>query len=166
MQHKRPSGAPRAREPSPGRRCGGLKPRHPAWDRPLGAGADCVGDEAGATSVGFVPTRTPCASSASFLASAVLDEMMAPAWPIVLPGGAVKPRATGHDRRRHVLADELGRLLLLGAADLADHDGKLRLRIGLELSQDVDEGRATGSPPIPTIVDWPTPSWVSSCPIW
>ena len=24
----------------------------------------------------------------------------------------------------------------------------------------------TGSPPIPTIVDWPTPSWVSSWPIW
>jgi hypothetical protein len=46
-----------------------------------------------ATSVGFVPTRTPCASSASFFAWAVpaLPEMIAPAWPIVLPGGAVKP---------------------------------------------------------------------------
>ncbi len=24
----------------------------------------------------------------------------------------------------------------------------------------------TGSPPMPTIVDWPIPSWVSSWPIW
>ena len=46
-----------------------------------------------ATSVGFVPTRTPTASSASFFASAVPaePEMIAPAWPIVFPGGAVKP---------------------------------------------------------------------------
>ena len=46
-----------------------------------------------ATSVGVVPTRTPQASSASFFACAVpeVPEMIAPAWPIVLPGGAVKP---------------------------------------------------------------------------
>ena len=46
-----------------------------------------------ATSVGFVPTRIPWDSRACFLARAVpaLPEMMAPAWPIVLPGGAVKP---------------------------------------------------------------------------
>ena len=46
-----------------------------------------------ATSVGVVPTRTPQASSASFFAWAVpeLPEMIAPAWPIVFPGGAVNP---------------------------------------------------------------------------
>ena len=46
-----------------------------------------------ATSVGVVPTAIPAASSASFLACAVPDEpeMIAPAWPIVLPGGAEKP---------------------------------------------------------------------------
>ena len=46
-----------------------------------------------ATSVGVVPTCTPHASSASFLACAVPDEpeMIAPAWPIVFPGGAEKP---------------------------------------------------------------------------
>ena len=46
-----------------------------------------------ATSVGVVPTRTPRSSSASFLACAVPaePEMIAPAWPIVFPGGAVKP---------------------------------------------------------------------------
>ena len=45
-----------------------------------------------AVSVGERPTRTPRASRASFFASAVPDdpEMIAPAWPIVLPGGAVK----------------------------------------------------------------------------
>ena len=46
-----------------------------------------------ATSVGVVPTSIPRASSASFFACAVPDEpeMIAPAWPIVLPGGAEKP---------------------------------------------------------------------------
>jgi hypothetical protein len=46
-----------------------------------------------AASVGEVPTRTPFASSASFFACAVPDDpvMIAPAWPIVLPGGALKP---------------------------------------------------------------------------
>ena len=46
-----------------------------------------------AVSVGERPTRTPRASSASFFASAVPEEpeMIAPAWPICLPGGAVKP---------------------------------------------------------------------------
>ena len=46
-----------------------------------------------ATSVGVVPTAIPAASSASFFACAVPDEpeMIAPAWPIVFPGGAEKP---------------------------------------------------------------------------
>ena len=46
-----------------------------------------------ATSVGVRPTRTPRASSASALAAAVPrdPETIAPAWPMVLPGGAVKP---------------------------------------------------------------------------
>ncbi len=46
-----------------------------------------------ATSVGVVPTAIPTASSASFFACAVpeLPEMIAPAWPIVFPGGAEKP---------------------------------------------------------------------------
>ncbi len=46
-----------------------------------------------AASVGLEPTRMPRASSASFLPAAVPEEpeMIAPAWPIVLPGGAWKP---------------------------------------------------------------------------
>ncbi len=45
----------------------------------------------------------------------------------------------GEDRLRHVLGDELGRLLLLVAADLADHHDQLRLRVVLELREHVDE---------------------------
>ena len=46
-----------------------------------------------ATSVGVVPTSMSTASSASFFACAVPaePEMIAPACPIVLPGGAEKP---------------------------------------------------------------------------
>src|SRR5579875_2994392 len=46
-----------------------------------------------AVSDGVLPTFTPAASSASFFAAAVPDEpdTMAPAWPMVLPSGAVKP---------------------------------------------------------------------------
>src|SRR5262249_12100426 len=45
-----------------------------------------------AASVGVVPTRTPCASSACFFPSAVPlePEMIAPAGPIVSRGGAEK----------------------------------------------------------------------------
>ena len=46
-----------------------------------------------AVSLGVFPTRTPAASSASFLACAVPAEpdTIAPAWPMVLPSGAVNP---------------------------------------------------------------------------
>ncbi len=46
-----------------------------------------------ATSEGFVAALMPAARSASLFASAVLSppETIAPAWPIVLPSGAVKP---------------------------------------------------------------------------
>ncbi len=45
------------------------------------------------TSVGVRPTRTPAASSASALAAAVPfdPDTIAPAWPMVFPGGAVNP---------------------------------------------------------------------------
>src|SRR5664279_2844256 len=46
-----------------------------------------------AVSLGVLPTCTPTFSSASFFAAAVPDEpeTIAPACPIVLPSGAVKP---------------------------------------------------------------------------
>ena len=57
-----------------------------------------------AVSDGVLPTLTPAASRASFLACAVPDEpdTMAPAWPIVLPSGAVKPGDVADDRLGHV----------------------------------------------------------------
>src|SRR5947209_4051092 len=48
----------------------------------------------------------------------------------------------GEHGLRHGLLDEARGLLLLVAADLSDHDHVLGLGIGLELGQDVDEGRA------------------------
>src|SRR5579884_2125412 len=74
--------------------------------------------------------------------------------PLRRPGGArddragVAHRLAGRGREsgdvrehrlRHVLGDERGGLLLLVAADLADHDDQLRLRVLLELRQHVDE---------------------------
>jgi hypothetical protein len=46
-----------------------------------------------AVSLGVLPTLTPAASRASFFPCAVPAplETMAPAWPMVLPSGAVKP---------------------------------------------------------------------------
>ena len=61
---------------------------HPAYN-----GSPSASATNSATSEGFVAARMPAAPSASLLASAVLSppETIAPAWPIVLPSGAVKP---------------------------------------------------------------------------
>ena len=52
-----------------------------------------IGLASSAVADGVLPTFTPAASSASFFAAAVPDDpdTIAPAWPIVLPSGAVKP---------------------------------------------------------------------------
>jgi len=65
--------------PARGPRCGNRQPRMEAT--------------ISATSVGFLPTFTPTFSNASALACAVPLEpvMIAPAWPIRFPGGAVNP---------------------------------------------------------------------------
>src|SRR5256714_15618681 len=68
--------------------------------------------------------------------------MIAPAWPMVLPGGRREAGDVREPRLRHVLADERRGLLLLVAADLADHHDQLRLGVLLELRQHVDERRA------------------------
>ncbi len=69
---------------------GGEADEEPA---PQGAVAPAASATSCAASVGVVPTRIPTASSASFFAAAVPEEpeMIAPACPIVLPGGAEKP---------------------------------------------------------------------------
>ena len=67
---------------------------------------------------------------------------MAPAWPILRPGGAVTPAMYGGHGLGHAGRDELGRTLLLGATDLADHHDGLGVGVGLEGREAVDEVRA------------------------
>ena len=123
--------------------------REAAHTRRISAGSSCYelrtrSAASRAASVGFVPTAMPRASSASFLPCAVpaVPEMIAPAWPIVLPAGASKPAMYATTGFVHVLVDVARRLLLLVAADLADHHDELGLGIGLELLEHVDEARA------------------------
>ncbi len=77
-----------------GRGAGGTSGRSPGPGRPLRACQPLRMARASlAVSVGVLPTLTPAASRASFFAWAVPEEpeTMAPAWPMVLPSGAVKP---------------------------------------------------------------------------
>jgi hypothetical protein len=78
MQHGQRAGENRSRDD--GCRCG--YDRFCRIERASAAAAD-----------GVLPTCTPAASSASFFAAAVPEEpdTIAPAWPIVLPSGAVNP---------------------------------------------------------------------------
>ena len=69
--------------------------------------------------------------------------MIAPAWPIRLPGGAVWPAmnaASGLVNLPDVF--ERGGLLLGVAADLAHHQDGVGVGVGLEQRQGVDEARA------------------------
>src|SRR5699024_365540 len=88
-----PPGAPRplpsGRKTGVAASSGGLGPRVVGTDHI--ASRSCLARAA--VSDGVLPTLTPAASRASFLAWAVPEEpeTMAPAWPMVLPSGAVKP---------------------------------------------------------------------------
>ena len=70
-------------------------------------------------------------------------EMIAPAWPIRLPSGAVRPAMNAtFGTSREVLGGP-GRGGLLGrAADLADEHDRVGLVVGGEQLEDVEEGRA------------------------
>ena len=96
-----------------------------------------------ATSVGVRPTRTPTASSACAFALAVPREpvTIAPAWPIVRPAGRREAGDVGDDRLVDVAGDEHRRVLLAVAADLSGHHDQLRLGVGLEEAENVDEAR-------------------------
>jgi hypothetical protein len=93
--------------------------------------------------VGFRPTRTPFACNASAFAAAVPLEpdTIAPAWPMVFPGGAGSPRCRPRPVSRP-FRDVVGGTLLLVSADLAAHDDQLRLVVGFEHLDDVREARA------------------------
>ena len=60
----------------------------------------------------------------------------------LLAGRRRDPGDVGAHRLGHAGLDELGRFLLGRAADLADHHDRVRLGVGLELAQAVDEVRA------------------------
>ena len=81
-------------------------------------------------SAGVGATLTPAASSAAIFSAAVPlpPEMIAPAWPMRLPGGAVAPAmkaATGFFMFALMYS---ARALFGAAADLADHDDAVGVR--------------------------------------
>ncbi len=94
---------------------------------------------------GLSATWMPALRNASNLAAAVSrpPEMTAPAWPIRRPGGAVAPAmkpTTGFlvpDAWMNSAAS-----ISRGPADLADHHDALRLRVGQEQLEHLDEVRA------------------------
>ena len=96
-------------------------------------------------SAGLLATRMPAASSAAILSEALPEppEMIAPAWPIRLPGGAVWPAMKAASGLVNLPGRlERGGLLLGVAADLAHHQHGLGLGVGLEEQERVDEAGA------------------------
>ena len=87
----------------------------------------------------------PASESAPILSDAVaaLPVMIAPAWPIRLPGGR---RAARHQRNQRLgetaLLDELRRFLLSVTANLPYQHHRFRLRVFLEHGQHVDKAGA------------------------
>ena len=93
-------------------------------------------------------TRMPALSIAAILSSAppLPPEIMAPAWPMRRPGGAVRAGDEADDGLRAaalgLVLQELRGVFLGLAADFADHDDRLGLGIGEEHLQRVDEFHA------------------------
>src|SRR5204863_5934633 len=122
-----------------------------------------------ATSVGVVPTAIPRASSASFLPCAVPaePEMIAPAWPIVLPGGAEKPAM--YESTGFVTCSPMYAAAFSSSSPPISPTMTISSVCGSVsnfASTSMNEEPTTGSPPMPTIVELPSPSCVSSWPIW
>ena len=107
----------------------------------------------------------PAASNASIFSAAVPDEpeMIAPAWPMRRPGGAVCPAMKPTTGFVTCALTNVGGLLLVGAADLAHHDDGLgrRGRPRRRARQSMKLVPMIGSPPMPTQVLWPMPARVS-----
>ncbi len=96
-------------------------------------------------SAGLLATRMPASSSAAILSDALPEppEMIAPAWPIRLPGGAVWPAMKAASGLVNLPVRLERRGLLLGvAADLAHHQHGLGVGVGLEERQGIDEAGA------------------------
>ena len=86
-------------------------------------------------------TVMPAASMAAILSDALPDppEMIAPAWPMRRPGGAVCPAMKPTTGFFTCCLDVRRRGLFGVAADLADHDDGVRVRIVVEQLERVDE---------------------------
>ena len=93
--------------------------------------------------------------------------MMAPAWPMRRPVGAVPPAINPTIGFLPPCLASSARnwrgVFFGGAADLPDHDDRLGFPVGQEHLEDGDESvPLTGSPPMPTALVWPRPS----CVVW
>jgi hypothetical protein len=115
-----------------------------------------------------VPTLIPRASSACFFASAVPDEpeMIAPACPIVFPGGAVKPAM--YATTGFVISARMNSAAFSSSSPPISPTITTYSVSGSSWNSrrtSTNDEPTTGSPPIPTIVELPSPIWVSSWPI-
>ena len=95
-------------------------------------------------SAGESETTAPAARSAAFLFAALPSspEMIAPAWPMRRPGGAVAPAMKATTGFFTWSLDVGGGFLLGGTADFADHDDCVRIRVFVEHADRFDLARA------------------------
>ncbi len=116
-------------------------------------------------SAGLSATSMPAAlRAASFSAAVPLPpEMIAPAWPMRLPGGAVRPAMNAATGLVTCCFHVGGGFFFGRAADFAHHQNRfgLRDRPGTSCNRSMNDVPTIGSPPRPTHVDWPKPKFVN-----
>ena len=100
-----------------------------------------AGCSAAPMSAGLSATSMPAASRAAIFSAAVPlpPEMIAPAWPMRLPGGAVRPAMKAATGLVTCCLDEGGGFFFGGAADFADHQDGVGVGVVFEQLEQVDE---------------------------
>jgi hypothetical protein len=90
-------------------------------------------------------------------------EISAPAWPMRLPAGAVTPAMKPTTGFFMFALHQRSRVGLVRAADLADHDDRIGVRIVVEQAHDVDVLQAVDrvAADADRRLDWPRPISVS-----
>ena len=110
-------------------------------------------------------TATPACRNASSLLFAVprLPEMMAPAWPIRLPSGAVRPemKATVFSRLPRPSSSAARSSSVPPISPITTRWVVARSCSNIATTS-AKVSPSTGSPPMPTIVDWPRPDALSA----